>query len=201
MVGVIITILVLHILPVIQSVHKIRAPPTGSMDTTNFFTDIFSDILYKIFPRNVQSTDRVGQGEIRYLIQRRKQNIKLRNKFKQDIQTMIEIKRNDLEDDRELEYKPPKINYQRKGSKSEALANLFDIAGMSYTSSGSVEEEEEEEESWRCPSPDGYFPAWSCREYFHCSHGVANKMTCSQGLGWNIDTKHCDWIHNLRRCR
>ena len=105
---------------------------------------------------------------------------------------MIAIKRNDNVNDIELEYKPPKINYQKKGSKSEALKKLFDIAGVSERSS--------EEEGWSCPSPDGYFPAWKCGEYYHCSHGVAHRRTCSPGLGWNIHTGHCDWIYNLRRC-
>ena len=59
---------------------------------------------------------------------------------------MIAIKRRrDKEDDIEY-YRPPKINYQRNGSKSEALKNLFNIAGMSYSNSGSLEVEQEQEE-------------------------------------------------------
>ena len=101
------------------------------------------------------------------------------------------MKRNDQEDD--IEYRPAKVNYQRKGSKSEALENLFNIAGMSDSSSDSSE--------FSCPSADGYFPSWECRQYYHCSHGLSTKKTCSPGLGWNINTNTCDWIHNLSHCR
>ena len=118
--------------------------------------------------------------------------------------SMISIKRRkDKEDD--IKYtRPPKINYQRNGSKSEALKNLFNIAGMSYSNSGTVGmEEEEEEEGGRfdCPEPDGYFPALDCRYYYHCSHGSSRRLSCSPGLGWNIKTNNCDWSHALSHCQ
>ena len=115
---------------------------------------------------------------------------------------MIAIKRRrDKEDDIQY-YRPPKINYQRNGSKSEALKNLFNIAGMSYSNSGSVEKKEEEDgERFDCPEPDGYFPASDCRYYYHCSHGSSSRLSCSPGLGWNTQTNNCDWKHKLRRCQ
>ena len=212
---VVITISVLHIFTLIQSVET--AVREGSVysqpNNQNFFTDIFSGILYRLFPRNVQSSDQLDRAELRFLIQKRKQKQRLHNQFKKDILSMIAIKaikrRKDKEDDINYKYfpgdppnkyKPPKINYQRNGSKSEALKNLFNIAGLSDSNPGSTEREEEKEE-FSCPESDGYFPAADCRYYYHCSHGSSRRLACSSGLGWNVKTNNCDWIHALSNCQ
>ena len=142
MAAVIITILsILQISTFIQSVEAVSENSVYSQSRSQkFFTDIFTGILYGLFPRNVQSVDQLNRAELRFLIQKRKQKQRLHNQFKKDILSMIAIKRRkDEEDDIKYNYKPPKINYQRTGSKSEALKNLFNIAGMS--DSNSVEEE------------------------------------------------------------
>ena len=151
MAAVIITISILHIFTLIQSgeaasVSSVYSPSNNQ----NFFTDIFSGILYRLFPRNVQSSsDQLDPTELRFLIQKRKLKQRLHNKFKKDILSMIAIKRRKDKEDDLIKYKydkPPKINYQRNGSKSEALKNLFNIAGMSYSNSGSLEVEQDQEQ-------------------------------------------------------
>ena len=204
MTAVSISIFILIIFSLTQSAktgHKVRDGPTMISQTTNqnFFTNLFSEILYQLLPRNIQSSNDVNPGEMRYLIQKRREKIRFQHKFKDDILSIIAIKRNDQEDD--IQYKPPKINYQRKGSKSQALKKLFEIAGVSHTEPGIVGEEKEEGEKFVCPSPDGYFPAWNCRNYHHCYNGVSRKMTCSKDLGWNIQNQSCDWIRKLPRCQ
>ena len=191
---VIIAISILHIFTLIQSVETVRDSSVYSQSNNhNFFTDIFSGILYGLLPRNVQSVDQLNRAELRFLIQKRKQKQRLHNQFKKDILSMIAIKRRkDEEDDIKYNYKPPKINYQRTGSKSEALKNLFNIAGMS--DSNSVEEE------FDCPESDGYFGSRDCGYYYHCSHGSSRRLSCSPGLGWNKESKNCDWIHRLSHC-
>ena len=191
-----VTITILSILQISTFIQSVEAVSENSVysqsNSQNFFTDIFTGILYGLFPRNSQSFNQLDPAELRFLIQKRKQKQRLHNQFKKDILSMIAIKRRrDKEDDIQY-YRPPKINYQRNGSKSEALKNLFNIAGMS--DSNSVEEE------FDCPESDGYFGSRDCGYYYHCSHGSSRRLSCSPGLGWNKESKNCDWIHKLSHC-
>ena len=132
MAAVIITISILHIFTLIQSVEAVSESSVYSQSNYhNFFTDIFTGILTRLFPRNVQSLDQLDKSELRVLNQKRKQKQRLHNKFKKDILSMIAIKRRkDTEDDL-LKYKydkPPKINYQRNGSHlGKSVTKSFDF--------------------------------------------------------------------------
>ena len=56
------------------------------------------------------------------------------------------------------------------------------------------------EEEFDCPESDGYFGSRDCGYYYHCSHGSSRRLSCSPGLGWNKESKNCDWIHKLSHC-